>query len=154
MAARAQEVMKKYLSGGYNCSQSIISGYCDLFGLDEKTAFKLSEGFGMGMGGFLDECGAVTGTFMVLGLANSDGLLEKGTTKHDTYRKVKEMGEAFQSHFDTMMCGELMAKEKALKAAASAQELEEARGKKLICVECVRWAAQYLDQALGLRDEK
>ena len=67
---RADKAVEKFV-GGYNCSQAVLSAYCDLYGIDELTAFKLAEGFGLGMGGYKDECGAVTGMFMVLGLENS-----------------------------------------------------------------------------------
>ena len=43
---RAQELHGK----GYNCAQSVACAYCDLVGLDEQTAYKMAEGFGLGMG--------------------------------------------------------------------------------------------------------
>ena len=30
---------------GYNCAQAVICTYADLFGIDEQTAYKMSEGF-------------------------------------------------------------------------------------------------------------
>ena len=35
---------------GYNCAQAVHCTYADLFGIDEQTAYKMSEGFGLGMG--------------------------------------------------------------------------------------------------------
>ena len=35
---------------GYNCAQAIVCAYCDLFGMDEETAYRASEAFGFGMG--------------------------------------------------------------------------------------------------------
>ena len=35
---------------GYNCAQAVVCAYCDLVGLDKETAYKMSEGFGFGMG--------------------------------------------------------------------------------------------------------
>ena len=58
----------------YNCAQSILCAYSNLLGIDEKTAFKLSEGFGGGMG-MKETCGAVTAMFAVLSYLKSDGLL-------------------------------------------------------------------------------
>ena len=151
MAGRAQQAVERFVNG-YNCSQAILSTYGDLYGIDEVTAFKLAEGFGLGMGGFKDECGALTSTFMTLGLANSDGDLGKGTTKLDTYAKVKEAGKAFEESLGSMMCGELLRKEKEMKAEATAEQLEESKGKNLICIACVKWAAEYLDKELGLAE--
>ena len=38
-AERAAEYHKK----GYNCAQAIVCAFCDKAGLDEETAFKVSE---------------------------------------------------------------------------------------------------------------
>lgn len=145
---RCNTAIEKFI-GGYNCSQAVLSAYCDLYGIDEVTAFKLAEGFGLGMGGYKDECGAVTGMFMVLGLENSDGELGKGTTKQSTYGKIRECGDLFKEELGTMMCGELLRKERDMKAAASTEEIEALNGKNLICIKCVECAAKILDEKLG-----
>lgn len=52
----------------YHCSQALLGAFAGDFGLDLKTAFKISTCFGGGMrqGGV---CGCITGSLMVLGLA-------------------------------------------------------------------------------------
>ena len=35
---------------GCNCAQAVFVAYCDLTGLDEATAIRLSSSFGGGMG--------------------------------------------------------------------------------------------------------
>ena len=52
---------------GYNCAQAVACTYCDLFGLDEETAYKMAEGFGLGMG-LMEVCGALTGGFLLAGV--------------------------------------------------------------------------------------
>ena len=75
---------------GYNCAQAVACSFCEEFGVDQETMFKISEGFGFGMG-MMDMCGAVTGMMMVIGMDNSIGNLENGkATKADTYKKTKE----------------------------------------------------------------
>lgn len=32
---------------GYNCSQSVLGAFADLYGMDEKTAFRISASFGV-----------------------------------------------------------------------------------------------------------
>ena len=72
---------------GYNCAQAVACSFCEEFGVDQETMFKISEGFGFGMG-MMDMCGAVTGMMMVIGMDNSIGNLENGkATKADTYKK-------------------------------------------------------------------
>ena len=58
---KAHELFKQ----GYNCAQSVFAAFCDVTGIDFETAIKLTSGFGAGMGGMRDTCGAVTGMFMV-----------------------------------------------------------------------------------------
>lgn len=73
---------------GYNCAQAVACAYCDLVGLDKETAYKMSEGFGFGMG-CMEMCGALSGAFMLAGMKNSAGADKPGTTKGQTY-KVNE----------------------------------------------------------------
>lgn len=93
---------------GYNCSQSVICAYCDLFGVDEKTAFMMSEGFGGGMGQMRETCGAVTAMFMLLGLKNSCGNLEMPASKASTYKLIQESAEKFKNKNSSIVCSELL----------------------------------------------
>ena len=53
---------------GFNCSQSVLTAFCNEFGLHDEPAFRIACGFGGGMGRMAKTCGAVTGAFMVIGL--------------------------------------------------------------------------------------
>ncbi len=99
---RAVELHKQ----GYNCAQAVICAYCDLFGIDDKTAFMMSEGFGGGMGGMQETCGAVTGMFMLAGLKNSSGT-NQTLTKADTYKLVRELAQSFKDKNSSIVCKEL-----------------------------------------------
>ena len=92
---------------GYNCAQAVACSFCEEFGVDQETMFKISEGFGFGMG-MMDMCGAVTGMMMVIGMDNSIGNLENGkATKADTYKKTKEFAEKFRQKNGTYYCRDL-----------------------------------------------
>lgn len=105
MESRVEQAVALHQKG-YNCAQAIICTYCDLFGVDEQTAYKMSEGFGLGMG-MMETCGALTGGLMVAGLKNSAGVEEPGKTKGSTYKINRAMGEAFQKAAGSMLCAEL-----------------------------------------------
>ena len=82
---------------GYNCSQAVVCAYCDAFGIKEEDAFRMAEGFGGGMGGLGETCGAVTGMYMVLSLLNSKGNLQNPReTKQDTYKVIQELSKEFE----------------------------------------------------------
>lgn len=71
MESRIEQAIARHHEG-YNCAQSIVCTYADLFGIDEQTAYKMSEAFGFGMG-MMEVCGALTGGLMLAGLQNSAG---------------------------------------------------------------------------------
>ncbi len=67
---------------GCNCAQAVLCAFSPRFGLDERTAFRISEGFGGGIGGSHDNvCGAAAAIYMLAGLKNSSGAAADGLTK-------------------------------------------------------------------------
>jgi len=91
---------------GYNCAQAVACAYSDLFGIDEKTAFRMSESFGLGMGA-MEACGAVTAMAMVTGMKDSDGNMASPGTKVACYKKTKEMIKLFKAKNGSIICSEL-----------------------------------------------
>ena len=67
MNTKPEQAVNNFREGS-NCSQAVISVYAEQLGLSRKTALKIAQGFGGGMGRMTKTCGAVTGAFMVLGL--------------------------------------------------------------------------------------
>ena len=91
---------------GFNCAQAIACAYCGRFGIDEKTAFRMAEGLGFGMGA-MEDCGAVTAMAMVTGMKESDGNLDSPGTKKICYGKVKKMIGEFKKKNGSIICSEL-----------------------------------------------
>ena len=91
---------------GYNCAQAVVCTYCENFGVDEQTAFKMAEAFGAGMGSMENTCGAVSGLLMLLGLKNSSGNTQN-STKASTYKLAKEAIEKFKEMNKSVVCSEL-----------------------------------------------
>ena len=106
MGKRAEEAVKKH-SEGYNCAQSVACTFADLMGMDEKDAFKMSEGFGFGMGA-CETCGAVSGMLMVASVISSDGNLEAPAAKQKTYKIMRELQEAFREKNSSTYCRDLL----------------------------------------------
>lgn len=92
---------------GYNCAQAVLCAYGDLLGIDEETLFAVAEGFGGGMGGMMDTCGAVTAMYMAAGLQNSCKDLQACTTKPETNALVRELAKEFKDKNQTVICREL-----------------------------------------------
>lgn len=99
---KALELHKK----GYNCAQAVACAYCDLFDMDEQTAFKAAEGYGAGMGGMQATCGAVSGAVMLAGLKNSSGDVSD-RTKGSTYKISRKIVADFEQKNGSTLCKEL-----------------------------------------------
>ena len=108
MAEKSARVAKalEYHKKGYNCAQAVACAYADLFGVDEKTAFRMTEGFGFGMGA-MGTCGAVSGMTFIAGLKNSDGNLDAPATKKGTYKLSKTMLKACEEKNGSVICREI-----------------------------------------------
>lgn len=95
-----------YHHDGYNCAQCVACVCADLAGLDEAQAFRLTEGFGAGMGGFSETCGAISGAVAALGFVNSGGP-DAPRTKGATYKIVREVPKRFGQKNGSTLCGDL-----------------------------------------------
>ena len=60
MESRVKETIVRH-DKGYNCAQAVACTYCDLFGYKEEDVFRMTEGFGLGMGCMAGTCGALSG---------------------------------------------------------------------------------------------
>lgn len=107
METRVQKAVALRNEKGCNCAQAVLCAYADLFGLDEKQAYKIAEGFGSGMGGMQDTCGAVTAAFMLIGLKNCSDVLGDKSTRPETYKHIRELAEAFKAEAGSIVCREL-----------------------------------------------
>lgn len=91
---------------GYNCAQSVACACADLVGIEEATAFKVTEGLGGGMGGATETCGAISGGAVVLGYAISHGPHDPHT-KMQTYMLVSQLAQQFKQKNTSTICEEL-----------------------------------------------
>lgn len=133
MESRVENTIRRH-DKGYNCAQAVACTYCDLLGFDEAEIFRMTEGFGAGMGGMEATCGALSGAVLLAGLKNSDGQLEAPKTKGKTYQLSKEMVKRFQE-----TCGSTVCKE--LKGIGADRP-------KHACADCIRDAAAIVENVL------
>ena len=109
---RVAKAGRLFKEGGYNCCQAVVLAYCDLFGMDEKTAASLSSGFGGGMGRMREVCGSVSGMVMLSGmLSPADNPSDKaGRTAN--YALVQEVAGEFRNINGSIICRELLGLDK------------------------------------------
>lgn len=95
-----------YHRQGYNCAQAVICTLAPQLGVDTDAAFRLAEGFGLGMGGMSETCGAISGAVMAVGQATSTGTADP-TSKGRTYQLSREIARRFREKNGTTVCREL-----------------------------------------------
>lgn len=105
--SRVEEAVQCF-HNGYNCSQAILSTYCEQFGLDKKIALDLSCGMGAGMGRLGGTCGAVTGAYLLIGLACGNQANSDEAAKEKTYALIQEFARKFEKRNKTTVCRELL----------------------------------------------
>ena len=133
MKTRIEETINKH-NKGYNCAQAVACTYADLVGIDEKTAFMLTEALGAGMGNMEGTCGAVSGACVLAGLKNSSGNLEKPDSKANTYKISREILSEFKNQNGSVICKEL-------KGVGTGKPLRS-------CEDCIKDAANLAEKIL------
>jgi C_GCAxxG_C_C family probable redox protein len=93
---------------GCNCAQAVLCAFAGELGLEEQAALRIATGFGGGMGRTGSTCGAVTGAYMVLGLARGMRDPEEKSRKDATYTLVQEFAERFRKRQGAVECRELL----------------------------------------------
>ncbi len=105
--SKGEEAKRLFLSG-HNCAQSVFLAFAKELNLDEKTALKLSAGFGGGMGRLREVCGAVSAIFMVLGMKYASDNPADHAQKAKLYARVQELANRFKAENGSIICRELL----------------------------------------------
>lgn len=129
-------LVAKLREGAYNCAQCALIAFCAETGLDEDTAAKVAAGFGGGIAGSGNVCGAVSGMLMAAGMLLCVGADVTPEQKDANGRVLAKLTERFKQLHGSLLCSELkkdMTREQA----------------KPFCKELIRSAAQILDEALA-----
>ena len=133
---------KDLFMSGFNCSQSVVAAFADLYGFTREQSLKMSAAFGGGIGRMRETCGAACGMFLLAGL-------EKGATegpdresKKETYALVQQLAATFKARTGSIRCAEILK----LRQGASTDPTPEARTPeyyaKRPCVKTVELAAR------------
>ena len=136
---------------GYNCSQSVVAAFAPLFGIDEKTALRMSASFGGGIGRMRMTCGAACGMFMLAGLdcGATEGADRQG--KSHNYAVVQQLAETFRQVNGSLVCAELLGLKKP-EITAEAEARTDAYYKKRPCPRMIRNAAVIFANYLNEKD--
>ncbi|MDE5710028.1 MAG: C-GCAxxG-C-C family protein, partial [Bacteroides sp.] len=98
---------------GYNCSQSVVGAFADMYGFTEEQAFRISASFGGGIGRMRQTCGAACGMFLLAGLEKCAVEGSDRAGKAANYALVQELAAEFEKRNGSMVCAELLGLKKA-----------------------------------------
>lgn len=138
---------------GYNCSQSVVAAYADIYGFTKEQALKMSASFGAGIGRMRETCGAACGMFLLAGLETGSTDPKDAAGKGANYAVVQNLATRFREINGSIVCAELLGlrekKDIGIGSPTQPQERNAEYYKKRPCVEMVRTAAQLFGEYLN-----
>lgn len=96
---------------GYTCSQAVFCAYADEMNIDPCTARRIMEGFGGGMGGLQEVCGALSAAFAVISFYSCNGETDM-KKRQETYKRIKKAAELFRNEYGGITCYDVLHGEK------------------------------------------
>ena len=129
-----------------NCAQTVLTTFSADLGIDLNTALRVAMGFGGGMGGSGRTCGAVTGAYMVLGLAQKTEPANPRASIAKTNKLMQRFNRKFTRLHGSMMCKELLGYD-----VSDKKDLEKARRRNVfarVCPALVGDSVKILDNLL------
>ncbi|MCI5993654.1 MAG: C-GCAxxG-C-C family protein [Clostridiales bacterium] len=148
-AEKAEELFQQ----GYNCAQAVFAAFCDVTGLDEAQALRLASGFGGGVGGMREVCGAVSGLTLVFSALYGYDAPDDRAAKLALYHSVQAAAEQYREANGSIVCRELLGLSKDVKKADPAPRTQEYY-KKRPCKQLVGMAAQIADDFIASHPER
>ena len=124
-----------YFRTGLNCAQAVLTAYSDDLEFDNDFASGISCGFGGGMGRLQETCGAVTGSFMVLGIYNTRKYSDNRERKDVTYSMIREFSDKFKSIHGSISCKILLNCD--LTTLEGQQYMKENHLSESVCEKCI-----------------
>lgn len=105
------ERIKKGVSlfeSGYNCAQSVVGAFCDIYDVPEDYALKIASSFGGGIGRMRLTCGAACGLFMLAGLENGCVQPKEPKIRAENYQLVQALANEFKTRNGALECSALL----------------------------------------------
>lgn len=104
---RVKRAVENFLSG-YNCAQSVVLAFADLYGIPERLAMQMSASFGAGIGRMRLTCGAACGMMQLAGFEQCAQSAADRAGKSANYRLVQQLAERFKAETGSLTCAELL----------------------------------------------
>jgi C_GCAxxG_C_C family probable redox protein len=144
----------EYFKKGFNCAQSVVAAFADIYGYTEEQAMTLSAGFGGGIGRMRGPCGAACGMFILAGMDCGTADASDRDAKSHNYAVVQQLAEKFKKECGSIICAELLGLKKDTPLSSMASERTPQYYTKRPCAEMVRMASRIFSEYLENKDKQ
>lgn len=141
-----EKIALDLFNSGLNCAQAVLTSFSEDLHLDPAVAKSISCGFGGGMGRLQETCGAVTGSFMVLGMYNCQKYMDNILRKDNTYSMIQSFSDRFVSVHGTINCKKLLNCD--LKTEEGRRFAKENNFFETICEKCITDSIKILEDLI------
>jgi len=101
------QVSRELFAGDYNCAQSVIKALTDVSQLEDYLSEALTAGFGGGVGGHQEICGAVSGASLAISHAIFKMYDDNALGKDKAREAVSIFVSKFKESFGNVRCHDL-----------------------------------------------
>ena len=138
---RIQKAVELFKSG-YNCSQSVVAAFADMYGFTQEQSLRMAASFGGGIGRMRETCGAACGLFLVAGLKTGATEAADREGKAANYAVVQELAAEFKKRNGSLICAELLGLKKKEPVSTIPEERTAQYYSKRPCAKMVEEAAR------------
>lgn len=145
---RARKAKQNFLDG-YNCCQSVMLAFSDVFEADELTLSTIASGFGGGLARMREVCGTVSAIGMAAGFISPAVHPKNMEERTANYALVQELAGEFRKENGSIICAELLGlrPKKEIESPAPSERTEEYYMKRP-CPELVACSARIIARKL------
>lgn len=137
---------------GKNCAQSVIIAYANELGIDAQQTINVATAFGGGMGSLQQTCGAVTASYMLIGMYNTDKEEDEKLAKENSRSMVQEFQKRFISINGSDQCKDLIKVN--LRTEEGKEQFDHLKLKDKVCSKCIISAIKILESLFSLENSK
>ena len=129
MSVLPEKKALSYFESNHNCAQSVLRTLLEHKGIHIDQATQFAAGFGAGVTYSGQQCGAISGAMMTIGIL--EGLTNSDIQQHKsrTYKLSSDLHAHFKNEFKSIICDELtgidMGDSEKLKAANEVGHFQE-----------------------------
>ncbi|MCQ2219510.1 MAG: C-GCAxxG-C-C family protein [Paludibacteraceae bacterium] len=142
-------------NSGFNCSQSVVAAFADMYGFTEEQSVRMAASFGGGIGRMRETCGAACGMFLLAGLECGAVDPKDSEGKSYNYKVVQDLAAKFKEANGSLRCADLLGALKEKKTTHVAEVRTAEYYAKRPCPRMVECAAKlWVEKLKELRNEK